>query len=55
MLRKALGKGVKPIKGYNKVPTNKYIETRGVAIYMIGTKKDPRKVMKEWNREQEML
>ena len=55
MIRKALGKGVKPVPDYKEVPrkwalidgiylcTQRYIERNGVAIYPIGIKKDIRK------------
>lgn len=60
ILRMMLGKGtegnpVEPIPKYEKVPTNKYVELRGVAIYPIGIKKDAREEIEEWGFEQEML
>jgi len=60
VLRKMLGKGtagegVEPIPKYKDVPTNKFVETGGVAIYPIGIKKDPDSEMEEWGYKQEML
>ena len=45
VLRYCLGKGdagdkVKPIPKYKEIPTNRYIEMHGVAIYFLGIKKD---------------
>lgn len=45
MLRKMLG--AKPLKKFKKVPTNKYVERRGVALHPIGIKADVRAVMKK--------
>ena len=53
ILRKAIGKGVKPIPDYKKVLTNRYIEKNGMAIYPIGIKKDPRGELLGY--EQELL
>lgn len=55
ILRKALGKGVKPIPKYKKVPTNKFIDKQSVSIYPIGIKKDKRQKMPHWGYEQELL
>ena len=71
VLRKALGKGahkVEPVPDYKEIPrqwvkigkqyltTQRYIEKRSVAIYLIGIRRDPRKDydFKEegkWNQE----
>ncbi len=55
MLRKALGKDVKPIPKYKDNPTH-FVEKTGIAIYPIGIKKDPRKdfdfgLAGKWNQE----
>lgn len=55
VLRKALGKEVKPIPDYTEVPTLKHIEKEAVAIYPIGIKKDERFENKVWGYEQELL
>lgn len=60
IIRHALGDNgtghkVMPIPKYKKVPTNRYIEKRGLAIYFIGIKKDHREKAKDWGYEQEML
>lgn len=55
VIRKALGHGVKPVPEYKEVPTNKYVEKRGVGIVPIGIKKDPRAEKEIWGYEQEML
>ena len=54
-LRKALGKGVKPIPDHKEVKTNKYAEKNAVAVYPVGIKKDERRKVEEWGYEQEML
>ena len=54
-IRKMLGHGVKPIPKWTEVPTNKYIEMRGIAIYPIGVKYDKVREVEEWGRKQEML
>jgi hypothetical protein len=59
-IRYLIGRGdagdrVKPIPKYKKVPTNRYIEKRGVALYFIGIKKDSRAKAEDWGYEQEML
>ena len=54
ILRKMIGKGLKPIPKIKKVPCP-YIEQRGMAIYPIGIKKDKRAKAEEWNVEQEMI
>jgi len=53
LLRKGIGKDVQKIPKYNIVPTNKYVELRGVAIYPIGIKKDP--VGELYDYKQELL
>jgi hypothetical protein len=58
ILRVCMGKGdagdrVKPIPEYTPVPTNRYIEMNGVALYFIGIKKDSRNILRDY--EQEML
>lgn len=49
------GDRVKPIPEYKDVLTNRFIETRGVAIYLIGIKKDKRMAWETAGYEQEML
>lgn len=53
-IRKMLGKDITPVPDYKKVPTNKYVELRGITLYPIGIKKD-RREKAEWGYEQEML
>lgn len=61
VLRMMIGSGrdgdkILPIpKDYVRVPTNRYIEKRGMAIYLIGIKKDRREAVEEWGYEQELL
>lgn len=55
IIRKALGKGIKKIPDFEPVPTNKFIDMIGVAIYPIGIKKDRREKCEWAGYEQEML
>ena len=60
IIRIACGKGdngdrVKPIPDYKVVNTNRYIEKRGIALYLIGIKKDAVTKCPQWGYEQEML
>lgn len=55
ILRKAIGKGIKPVPKYKKVLSNKFIDMQNVSIYPIGIKKDKRKKMPHWGYEQELL
>jgi hypothetical protein len=55
MLRQALGKDLQDVPEYKPVPTSRFIETRGVAIYPLGIKKDVVTERKDWGYRQEML
>lgn len=55
IIRHALGHGIMKIPKYKDVPTNRYIERRGIAIYPIGIKKDDRRKWEAIGYEQEML
>lgn len=52
-IRKMLG--AKALKKHKSVPTTKYIHRNGVALTMIGVKKDKRAEVKDWDYEQELL
>lgn len=54
ILRRMLGKDVKPLPDWKETKINKYVEKRGLAIYPIGIKKDLREKA-SWGYEQEML
>lgn len=55
IIRKIMGHGIKKIPKYKEVPTNRYVEKRGVALYFIGIKHDIVKNVPEWGFRQEML
>ena len=55
MIRKIIGRGIEKIPEYKEIPTNKYVERRGVSIYLIGIKYDKRAESEAWGYQQEML
>ena len=55
VLRKALGNKVIKCPDFKEVKTNRYVERRGVLIYLIGVKYDKRQEVEEWGYDQEML
>lgn len=55
MFSKLSGQKIDPIPKFTPVPTPRFIETRGVAIYPLGIKRDVKRDYPEWGYNQEML
>lgn len=55
VIRKMMGNGVKKLPKFEEVPTNRYIELRGIALYPIGIKYDEERDQKVFGYNQELL
>jgi len=55
ILRRMIGHKIKKVPEFKKVLTNRYIESRGVLVYLIGIKEDEVAEQKGFGYEQELL